>query len=71
MKFFKKYFLVSFLAIATLGLMTTTQSCKTKEGCPTDHYKAKTNKKGTFKAGKGKSNLFPGKMRKKIKKKEL
>jgi len=51
--------------------MTTTQSCKTKEGCPTDQYTAKTNKKGNFKAGKGNSQLFPGKMRKKIKKKEL
>lgn len=53
-----------------VGFMTTTQSCKTKEGCPTNEYTAKTDKKGNFKGGRANSNLFPKKMRKTMKKKK-
>lgn len=71
MKYFKKHFFSSLLLFACLGFMTTTQtSCKTKEGCPTNEYTAKTNKKGDFKSRGGSSQLFPKKMRKKVKRKK-
>jgi hypothetical protein len=46
----------------------TTQSCRTKSGCPANEsLRAKTNRKGEFRAGSAKSNLFPKSMRKQMK----
>lgn len=69
MKSIKRYLQLSFFLFCFMGLMTTQQSCKTKEGCPVNDFQAKTDKKGNFKAGRAKSALFPKKMNKSLKKK--
>ncbi len=70
MKSLKKALYLSFFLLVTAGFLTTQQSCKTKEGCPTNEYTSKTDKKGNFKSGRSSSNLFPKKMRKSVKKKK-
>jgi len=60
----KKLFQV--LTIAFFGLMITgVTSCSKKTGCPsTENAHVKPGKKGNYPTKKGKSNLFPKKMRK-------
>lgn len=71
MKYFQKRNFAGLLLIACLGLFGVSQtSCKTKEGCPVNEYTAKTDKKGHFKRGRGKSQLFPKKMNKKVNRKK-
>lgn len=71
MKILKSRLNISFLLFACLSFVVISQSsCKTKEGCPTNEYSAKTNKKGEFKSRGGSSQLFPKKMRKKVMKKK-
>ena len=43
----------------------TATSCKTKEGCNTDQYKATTDKDGNLSTKRGKSSLFSKKQKKK------
>jgi len=45
----------------------TATSCKTKEGCNTDQYKATTDKDGNLSTKRGKSSLFSKKQKKKKK----
>ena len=71
MKPIQKSWLYYFVIMASLAFVTTTQSaCKVKEGCPVNEYTAKTDKKGNFKRGRAKSQLFPKKMNKKVKRRK-
>jgi hypothetical protein len=51
------------------ALVVLTPACNKKSGCPaTESLKPKTDRKGNFKKSKGSSSdLFPKKMRKKLK----
>jgi uncharacterized MAPEG superfamily protein len=54
-----------YIMIFLFALMA--QSCRTKSGCPANEsLRAKTNRKGEFRAGNAKSNLFPKSMRKQM-----
>lgn len=54
-----------FLLIAALFL-TTSYSCSQKTGCPAEDAHVKPDRKGEYANKRGKSNLFPKTMRKKI-----
>jgi hypothetical protein len=41
-------------------------SCRVKSGCPTDQYRAKVGKNGNASTKRGKTNLFPKDMRRKM-----
>ncbi|MCB0525524.1 MAG: hypothetical protein KDC86_13470 [Saprospiraceae bacterium] len=60
---------IIFAIILLIASTATTPSCSKKSGCPANEsLKPKTNKNGTFKKSKGSSSdLFPKKMRKKMK----
>jgi hypothetical protein len=63
----KKRDLGIYMSIFLLVVMLWS-SCRTKSGCPANEsLRAKTNRKGEFKAGGAKSNLFPKSMRKQMK----
>ncbi|MBP7821910.1 MAG: hypothetical protein KA010_03225 [Saprospiraceae bacterium] len=53
-------------ALATIALVGTTSSCSQKSGCPAQDAHVKPNKKGEYATKRGKSNLFPKTMRKKM-----
>ncbi len=61
----RKYLI--FCLLALLSLTISLPSCAPKYGCPSVET-AKTNRKGELKSKKGKSELFPKSMRKKMKK---
>lgn len=58
----------STLILVLLALLTLTSmnSCRAKYGCDaTEKYKVNVDKNGKLKTKRGKTNLFPKKMRKK------
>ena len=61
----KKIIQVLTICIFSLTMVLGMTSCSKKTGCPsTENAHVKLNKKGQFPTKKGKSNLFPKKMRK-------
>ena len=61
----KVTFLMLIASLFLIGTMTT--SCgSNKEGCPINERSGQPNKKGQYSSKKGKSNLFPKKVRKKL-----
>jgi hypothetical protein len=64
----KRSFLIFGIFFIFAGLATTSTSCKVKEGCPiNEEAHVKPDKKGNLPSGGGRSQLFPKKMRKKMK----
>lgn len=60
----KKKIVLFCIVLFLSGTVTTTYSCSKKTGCPiNENARAKPNKKGEFGKKRGKSNLFPKKMR--------
>ncbi|MFT6321197.1 MAG: hypothetical protein ACJAT4_002126 [Granulosicoccus sp.] len=62
----KKFKLLLLCSSLLLVLPFVSSSCSKKSGCPVNETVGKTNsKKGSLSTKRGKSNLFPKKMRKK------
>ena len=57
---------LSFLFLLS-AVSVTTSSCSRKTGCPANELDAKTDRKGNLSTKRGKSGLFPKKMKKKMK----
>jgi len=64
----KKYLLLVSVFAFFLFLSTSVQSCKRGYGCETEEYAKRDINEQMNKAKRGKSNLFPKRMRKKMKK---
>ena len=68
MKKFRNYLLFASVIVLLSTLSVTQQSCSRGYGCETEEYSKRDVNEQMNKANRGKSNLFPKRMRKKMSK---